>query len=168
MMYRLHRSLLAWLALCSAIIAPASAASPTEELEAKVAALTQSSQVTIVHFWAPWCSNCQAELKNGGWKNFATVNPDVNIVFVTVWHNEDGRSELAKTGLTELPNVQLFHHPNAARTKDEKMKSFLGTPVNWIPSTWIYRGGNLRYALNYGEVRFPLLQQLVRDAAAKW
>ena len=38
----------------------------------------------------------------------------------------------------------------------------------WIPTTWIYRDGQLRAALNYGEVRFPLLQQLVDDAREKW
>jgi hypothetical protein len=32
----------------------------------------------------------------------------------------------------------------------------------------ILRDSQLRYALNYGELRFPLLQQLVRDASDKW
>jgi thiol-disulfide isomerase/thioredoxin len=143
-------------------------AGPVEDLETKVSTLTAAQGVTIVHFWAPWCSNCQAELRSGGWKNFATVNPDVNIVFVTIWNDEDGRAEFKKHGLDTLQNVQLFHHPNTARAKAERMKEFLGTPVNWIPTTWVYRGGQLRYALNYGEIRFPLLQQLVRDAAAEW
>ncbi len=41
-------------------------------------------------------------------------------------------------------------------------------PLTWVPTTWIFRDGRLRYALNYGEVRFPLLQQLIRDAADPW
>jgi hypothetical protein len=48
------------------------------------------------------------------------------------------------------------------------MTEFLGLPVTWIPSTWVFRAGTLCYALNYGELRFPMLQQLVRDAADKW
>ena len=48
------------------------------------------------------------------------------------------------------------------------MTVFLGQPVSWIPTTWVFRDGNLRYALNYGELRFPLLQQLIRDSSDKW
>lgn len=143
-------------------------ATPAEEFETKIANLTAQPRVTIVHFWAPWCSNCRAELKSGGWKDFAIANPDVEVVFITIWNSEDGRGELAKYGLTELENVQLFHHPNTARSQADRVSRFLDQPVSWIPSTWIYRAGKLRYALNYGEVRFPLLQQLVRDASAKW
>ena len=28
--------------------------------------------------------------------------------------------------------------------------------------------GKLRYALNYGEIRFPMLQQMVDDSTSKW
>jgi hypothetical protein len=48
------------------------------------------------------------------------------------------------------------------------MTTFLGQPMGWIPATWIYRDGKVRYALNYGEIRFPILQQLVDDAQPKW
>jgi hypothetical protein len=41
-------------------------------------------------------------------------------------------------------------------------------PLSWIPSTWIYKGGDLRYALNYGEVRFPVLQQFLTDSQSEW
>jgi hypothetical protein len=59
-------------------------------------------------------------------------------------------------------------HPNTSRKKDERMTQFLGEPVTWIPSTWVYRDGTLRYALNYGELRFPMLQQLVQDTSDAW
>jgi hypothetical protein len=41
-------------------------------------------------------------------------------------------------------------------------------PVSWIPTTWIFKAGDLRYALNYGEIRFPILQQLVADSNSDW
>jgi hypothetical protein len=41
-------------------------------------------------------------------------------------------------------------------------------PVSWIPTTWVYRDGRLRYALNYGELRFPVLGQLIKDSTEKW
>ena len=45
---------------------------------------------------------------------------------------------------------------------------FLDLPLDWIPTTWIYKGGDLRYALNYGEVRFDVLQQFFADSASEW
>jgi hypothetical protein len=33
---------------------------------------------------------------------------------------------------------------------------------------WIFKGGDLRYALNYGEVRFAMLQQLIADSSSNW
>ena len=41
-------------------------------------------------------------------------------------------------------------------------------PLSWIPTTWIYKGGDLRYALNYGEIRFPVLQQFLADSQSEW
>src|SRR5262245_16218769 len=35
--------------------------------EQAVLAAIKSNDISVVHLWAPWCSNCQAELKNGGW-----------------------------------------------------------------------------------------------------
>jgi len=32
----------------------------------------------------------------------------------------------------------------------------------------IYKGGDLRYALNYGEIRFPVLQQFLADSGSEW
>jgi hypothetical protein len=40
--------------------------------------------------------------------------------------------------------------------------------VSWIPTTWVFRDGTLRFALNYGELRFAMLDQLVKDASDKW
>lgn len=159
-------------ALVCLVLAAASARAAESDawtpIEKQVAELTSGSQVTIVHFWAPWCSNCKAELAKNGWRDFLSVNRDVKVVFVTIWNPEDGRSELVKAGLTDQENFHLLQHPNGSRKTDERVNHFLGQPLNWIPTTWIFKDGQLRFALNYGEVRFPLLQQLVRDASDKW
>jgi thiol-disulfide isomerase/thioredoxin len=137
-------------------------------IERQVAETVKAPQVTVVHFWAPWCPNCAAELKNHGWSTFLDSNFDVNFIFVTVWNAEDGRALLEKNGVGAQKNFQLLLHPNASRTDNDKMTSFLSLPVAWIPTTWVFRDGQLRYALNYGELRFSLLQQLIRDASDKW
>ena len=94
----------------------------------------------------------------------------MNVVFVTVWHggDEGGAKVLARSGVGPQRNFRLVQHPNGSRRDEDRMTAFLGVPVQWLPATWIYREGKLRYALNYGEVRFPILQQLVEDAADSW
>ena len=139
-------------------------------LEQHVNTLVQAPKTTVVHFWAPWCPNCKAELANDGWANFIAANPDVEFVFITAWSDTkgDGHAMLASHGLGAQKNFQLCLHPNTSRRRDDKMTTFLGLPVTWIPTTWIFREGKLRYALNYGEVRFPMLQQMITDSSDKW
>lgn len=139
-------------------------------LEREVAEATASEKVTVVHFWAPWCSNCKAELADGGWKNFIAANPNVEFIFVTIWSDTrgDGRALLEQHGVGAQKNFRLRLHPNTSRKAADKMTTFMDLPVTWVPSTWVFRRGTLRYALNYGEVRFPVLQQLVEDAAGRW
>jgi thiol-disulfide isomerase/thioredoxin len=137
-------------------------------IENQVAQITAGPQVTIVHFWAPWCANCRAELDKFGWRDFLLVNPEVKVVFVTIWSADDGAAVLKKDGVAEQPNFQLLVHPNTSRKEDERVQTFMGESISWIPTTWVFKDGQLRYALNYGELHFSLLQQLVRDAADKW
>lgn len=139
-------------------------------VEDQVGAAIKSPGVTIVHLWAPWCSNCKAELASGGWRDFLAANPKVKVIFVTVWRGEhgDGRALLEANGVGKQPNFELLVHPNAARKKPDKMTELLGLPVTWIPTTWVFRDGTLCYALNYGELRFAMLQQMVRDADDAW
>jgi thiol-disulfide isomerase/thioredoxin len=139
-------------------------------IEQQVAKAVQSERVTVVHFWAPWCPNCKAELASNGWSKFIKANPDVDFIFVTVWQGEegDGRAMLQKYGVGPQKNFSLLVHPNPSRTTGEKMTTFMDMPVSWIPSTWVFRAGKVRYAMNYGELRFPILQQLVRDSSDKW
>jgi hypothetical protein len=93
----------------------------------------------------------------------------VKVVFLNIWHSGmDPEPALRAAKLGTQPNFLARTHPNASRRNGEKLDRFLGTPVAWVPTTWVYREGKLRYALNYGEVRFDMLQQMVKDAAKKW
>lgn len=137
-------------------------------IEREVADIARSKEVTVIHFWAPWCSNCTSELSKGGWSTFVERNPKVRFVFVTTWHTEDGRGLLERNGLGKQDNFQLLLHPNGSRNSGDMIRTFMDLPVTWIPSTWVFRDGKLLYALNYGEVRFSVLQQLVDDTGRSW
>jgi hypothetical protein len=98
----------------------------------------------------------------------AKENPKTKFIFVSVWNNgNDGRAMLEKFGLTNQANVTITAD-SGPRTGDSKIKQFAGLPLSWIPTTWVYKGGNLRYALNYGEVRFPVLEQFLTDSESEW
>ena len=141
------------------------AASPAEQ---QLAEALKAPELSVVHLWAPWCSNCQAELKTGGWPKTIKENPQVKFYFVSVWNGgDDGRTMLAKYEIGGQPNVTILADPGPRRG-DDKIKRFLDLPLSWIPSTWIFKGGALHYALNYGEVRFDVLQQFLTDSNAKW
>ena len=146
-------------------VARAAEVSPVEQ---QVADAVKSPGVTVVHFWATWCPNCKAELANGGWRDFIAANPEVNFVFVTSWDAKAGAPELEKYGLGAQKNLRSLQHPNSSRKDGEKMDRMLGLPVTWLPTTWVFRDGRLRYALNYGELHFPMLQQMVADSLDKW
>jgi hypothetical protein len=92
----------------------------------------------------------------------------VKFYFVSVWNNGDnGRAMLQKFQIADQPNVTILADPGP-RQGDNKIKQFAGIPLSWIPTTWIYKGGDLRYALNYGEVRFDVLQQFLEDSKSEW
>src|ERR1043166_3005660 len=65
--------------------------------EQKVVDAIKLPGLSVVHLWAPWCSNCQAELKKGGWLKTVKENPDVKFYFVAVWNDGgDGKTMLQK------------------------------------------------------------------------
>ena len=141
---------------------------PKPQADLAIRDAIKSSDLTVVHLWAPWCSNCQAELKSGGWLKTVKDNPQVKFYFVSVWNDGgDGRAMLHKFQIADQPNVTVLADLGP-RKGENKIKQFAGLPLSWIPTTWIYKGGDLYYALNYGEVRFPLLQQFLEDSKSEW
>jgi thiol-disulfide isomerase/thioredoxin len=141
------------------------AASPAE---LQLVEAIKAPGLSVVHLWAPWCSNCQAELKSGGWLKMVKENPQVKFYFVSIWNSgDDGRATLTKFEVAGQPNVTILADPGPRRGAD-KINRFLDLPVGWIPSTWIFKGGALHYALNYGEVRFDVLQQFLADSNSEW
>lgn len=140
------------------------AASPAEQ---KIVEAIKSTDPSVIHLWAPWCSNCQAELKSGGWLKMIKDNPQVNFYFVSVWNGgEDGSAMLKKFEIGGQPNVTILADPGPRGA--DRIKRFVDLPLSWIPSTWVFKGGDLRYALNYGEIRFPVLQQFIDDSRSEW
>ncbi len=140
------------------------AQSPAEQ---KITESIKSPDLSVVHLWAPWCSNCLAELKSGGWLKMVKANPQVKFYFVSVWNDgENGAAMLKKYGLSDQPNVTILADPGPRGAG--KITRFAGMPISWIPTTWIYKEGDLRYALNYGEIRFPVLQQFLEDSRSGW
>jgi hypothetical protein len=107
-------------------------------------------------------------LKSGGWAKMIADNPEVRFVFVSVWNaGDDGVAMLKKYGIGDQPNVNVVAD-QGPRSGPDKIKRFLDLPLTWIPTTWVFQTGDLRYALNYGEVRFPVLQQFLEDSKSEW
>ncbi len=73
---------------------------------------------------------------------------------------------LQKYEIADRANVSILADPGPRG--EAKIKQFAGLPLSWIPTTWIYKGGALRYALNYGEIHFPVLQQFLADSNSEW
>ena len=141
---------LIWLATLMTALVLHAADTPLDPIEKQVADIVAGSQVTVVHFWAPWCSNCQSEMASKGWAKFIADNPKVRVVFINVWHKgENPAPKLAAADLGLQPNLLLLTHPNASRLADDRVNVFLGLPLTWLPTTWISREGKLRVAFNW-------------------
>src|SRR6476659_463147 len=140
---------------------------PAAPVEQEIAEGIKAPALSVVHLWAPWCSNCQSELKSGGWTKAVKDNPGVKFYFVSVWNSgEDGRAMLTKYEIAQQPNVTILADPGPRGA--DHIKKFAGLPLSWIPTTWIFKGGDLRYALNYGEIHFPVLEQCIADSKSEW
>src|SRR3981081_3335348 len=87
------------------------AASPAEQ---QLVEATKAPNLSVIHLWAPWCSNCQAELKSGGWLKTVKANPQVKFYFISVWNGgEDGRAMLTKYELANQRNGTTVAYPRS-------------------------------------------------------
>ena len=153
-------------ALLDALTGPEEALTPAEQA---VRAQVLEDGVHVVHFWAPWCDNSLAELRQG-WYEVIENNADVSFAFVTVWSDgEAGREALDRFAIPETVTVLTQPDFGPSDDKAQRRRRFLGLPVTWIPTTWVFRnGGELAYAFNYGELEMDQLQQALDGARSEW
>ena len=137
--------------------------------EQRVQDIISRDGVHVVHFWSPWCHNSMAELRKG-WPALVGDNPAVTFTFVTIWNNgASGREALDRHAIPE--RVVEIPQPDRGPSHDRSLRrrSFLGHPLSWTPSTWIFRGGGtLAFALNYGEMEMETLQHLIDATQQNW
>src|SRR5260370_1962518 len=108
------------------LIANASARAESQT-EQKVVDAIKSPDLTVVHLWAPWCSNCQTELKSGGWSRIIKDNPQVKFCFVSVWNaGEEGREMFKKFNIADQSNVTILAEPSPRGLNDS-------TPFRHLP-----------------------------------
>ena len=139
--------------------------------ELAVAETIEAPGVHVVHFWAPWCGNSKAELENGLYE-VVEAHPDVTFSFVTIWNDgEDGAGRLARYGVEPSDHVFVYAQPDRGPSADRDLRrrTFLGLPLSWTPTTWVFnRGGALAYAFNYGEVSPEMLATAIEHARDGW
>lgn len=145
-----------------------SAATPTEA-EERVQEMLKEDGVHVVHFWAPWCPNAKNELE-AGWGDLVRDNPDVSFAFVSIWNDgESGASVLSKYNIPERVVTMTLPDTGPRDNEDQRRRQFLGLPVTWSPSTWIFhKNGELAFAMNYGEMQMSTIQQLLDNTQADW
>jgi hypothetical protein len=125
--------------------------------------------IHVVHFWAPWCDNSIDELDRGLGAVLGR-QPGVTCTFVTVWNDgASGRDEMRRLGLPDSVGEVVQEDFGPRETKELRRRVFLGLPVTWIPSTWIFhKNGELAFAANYGELEAATLEELLDLARRSW
>lgn len=148
---------------------PAVAVEPSTDAEAQVQEVIQTDGLHVVHFWAPWCSNSERELAQG-WADLVEDNPAVTFTFVTVWN--DGKNAASLLDEYNIPDrVTEVTQPDLGPSDDrgQRRRAFLGFPVTWVPSTWIFhQNGELAFAMNYGEMEMETIQTLIDATRTEW
>jgi thiol-disulfide isomerase/thioredoxin len=148
---------------------PAVAVEPATEAEATVQGIIENDGVHVVHFWAPWCPNAKNELA-AGWSGLIQDNPDVSFTFVSIWNDgAAGHDVLAEYDIPE--RVTTLQQPDLGPSDNDanRRMSFLGIPVTWTPSTWVFHeNGELAFAMNYGEMKMGTIQSLINATQKEW
>jgi hypothetical protein len=123
----------------------------------------------VVQLWAPWCSNSIAPLERG-WSGLVERQPEVAFTFVTVWNGgASGAEELARLGLAERVTEVTAPETGTREDKPGRQRHFLGLPLTWIPTTWVFRpGGELAFAFHYGETEAEDVERALAAARQTW
>jgi hypothetical protein len=153
-------------AVLDALLGPEDALTPAEQA---VRAQVLQDGIHVVHFWAPWCDNSVSELQKG-WYEVIEGNDDVTFTFVTIWNDgETGRETLDRYAIPATVPVLTQEDFGPSENKPTRRRRFLGLPVTWIPTTWVFhKNGELAYAFNYGELEMDQLQQALDGARSSW
>ncbi|MFN3595791.1 MAG: TlpA family protein disulfide reductase [Rubricoccaceae bacterium] len=137
--------------------------------EARIREIIAQDGVHVVHFWAPWCDNSVNELA-AGWYEVIERHPEVSFTFVTVWNDgADGAATLRRYAIPE--RVLELTQPDAGESavRENRRRHFLGLPMTWIPSTWVFhKNGELAFAFNYGEMEPAQLDAAIAAVQRTW
>lgn len=163
-------------AACAQTVAPPP--SPTSSLamstdptpaETRVREIIAQDGVHVVHFWAPWCDNSTNELA-AGWYEVVERHPDVSFTFVTVWNDgESGAATLRRYAIPERVLELTQPDEGESAIRENRRRQFLGLPVTWIPSTWVFhKNGELAFAFNYGEMEMAQLEAAIAAVQRTW
>ena len=153
-------------AVLDALLRPDADLTPAEQA---VRDRVREDGVHVVHFWAPWCDNSISELRQG-WYEAIEANEDVSFIFVTVWNDgAAGQETLDRYAIPARVTVLTQEDYGPSDDETNRRRRFLGLPVTWIPTTWVFRdNGELAYAFNYGELTMNQLQEALDGARSEW
>ena len=147
---------------------PSPFAEPRTDAERAVAERVAAGGVEVVIFWAPWCGNSLSQLGRA-YPSAVEAHPEVGFTFVGLWNGgASGADVLRERGVPE--RARALGQPGVGQDapKEERDARFLGLPVTWIPTTWVFRGGQLATAFNYGEVTREQLDDAIAGARSGW
>lgn len=151
--------------------APLAPADDRTAAEAAVAATIAEPGVHVVVLWAPWCGNSRAQFEAGLYE-VVEAHPDVSFSFVTMWNGgRDSADRLARFGIEASDRVAVLAQPDPTPElgRGGRRATFLGLPVSWTPTTWVFnREGTLAYAFNYGETSPEMLATAIDHARDAW
>lgn len=138
------------------------------ETEQHVRDILDEGEIEVVIFWAAWCGNSISQLERG-LAEAVQEHEDVGFTFVSLWdEGRDGADTLRAYGIPSRARVLAQPGVGQGAPKEERRKAFMGLPVTWIPTTWVFRNGTLAYAFNYGEVTREQLDAALSGARSSW
>lgn len=139
------------------------------DAEALVRETVLADGVHVVVFWAAWCGNSVSQLERG-LADAVARHRGVTFTFVSLW--DEGRTGEAALREHGIPTrAQITAQPGVGQDapKEDRDMTFLGLPVSWIPTTWVFnRNGRLATAFNHGEVTMEQLDAAIAGAASDW